>query len=119
MEANAPLIVQQASLAQNVRAYTHKWKQKKEDADAEHLKVAQIVAGERKLWHSPEKENDNPQQTVIKSLPLKKRPLVASNTSFRNSTSDELPSQALASEGKQMRFTFSNATSKFSLTFDI
>jgi len=119
MEANAPLIVQQASLAQNVRAYTDRRKQKKEEADAERLKVAQIVAGERKLWHSPEKENENPQQTVMKSLPLKKRPLVVSNTAFLNSTSNELHSQAQTSEGKQMRFTFSNATSKFSLTFDI
>ena len=40
MQANAPLIHQQASLAQNVRAYTEKRKQKKENSDKTQLKIA-------------------------------------------------------------------------------
>ena len=47
-EAGAPLIVQQESLAQNTKAYARK------ASDPTHKqKVAEIVAGERKTWHSP------------------------------------------------------------------
>ena len=46
-DAGAPLIIQQQSLAQNTRFYTrgaHDMATKK--------KVASIVAGERKTWHT-------------------------------------------------------------------
>ena len=68
-EAGAPIIVQQESLAQNTRAYA-----KKATDGANKQKVAQIVAGERKTWHSPPissiaSQNFKPQV----SLPIKKR----------------------------------------------
>ena len=72
-EAGAPIIVQQESLAQNTRAYarsathpTHK------------QKVAEIVAGERKTWHSPPQTFHTTKTTPLhtsSTLPLKKREL--------------------------------------------
>ena len=50
-DANAPLLIQQASLAQNTRHYSrgaHNLEKK--------IKVAEIVSGKRKSWHDPPTE---------------------------------------------------------------
>ena len=66
-DAGAPLIIQQQSLAQNTRFYTrgaHDMATKK--------KVASIVAGERKTWHTrspPTQKNFPTDVTVILDLP--------------------------------------------------
>jgi hypothetical protein len=115
MEANAPLIHQQASLAQNVRAYTDKRKQKKEQSEPTLLKIAHIVAGERNNWHSPDKENFIPSVPVSdnsmrKSLPLKKRIIDQAKT-----ISEVNPTDA----SKKMCFSFSNGSSNFSFSVDL
>ena len=119
MQANAPLIHQQASLAQNVRAYTEKRKQKKENSDETQLKIAQIVAGERNVWHSPQKENCTLQDASKPTcnlpsgrLPFKKRIVLA--TSAQQNIGEQ-PSNT----PKQMHFSFSNSSSNFSFTFDL
>ena len=67
-EAGAPIIVQQEFLAQNTKAYTKK---------ATHMdnieKVAQIVAGTRATWHSPDRTKHAPESFKNSTLPLKKR----------------------------------------------
>jgi hypothetical protein len=119
MQANAPLIHQQASLAQNVRAYTDKRKQKKENGESTKLKIAKIVAGERKSWHSPETNHVNLSAPSVvdnatrKSLPFKKRLLEMAESTDTN----DAPSGG--GHSKQMCFTFSNASSNFSFCFDI
>jgi len=45
MQANAPVIHQQAFLAENARAYTDKRKQNQENAESTKFKIAKIVAG--------------------------------------------------------------------------
>ena len=51
MQANAPVIHQQAFLAENARAYTDKRKQNQENAESTKFKITKIVAGGKKAWH--------------------------------------------------------------------
>ena len=68
-EAGAPIIVQQESLAQNTRAYA-----KKATDGANKQKVAQIIAGEQKTWHSPPISSTASQNLKLQvTLPIKKK----------------------------------------------
>ena len=53
--AGAPLIFQQASLAQNVKAYARG----ANDLTTQ-VKIANIVAGKKRLWHDEDSENVRP-----------------------------------------------------------
>ena len=108
-ESGAPIIVQQESLAQNTKAYA-----RKATHPTHKQKVARIVAGERKTWHSPTKRSPpsfhvRPQS----SLPLKKRKHLLP---FNDNTPDGNDKQSLvfSNSGNAFKVHFTNGTSSFS-----
>ena len=106
-EAGAPLIVQQESLAQNTKAYA-----RKASDPTNKQKVAEIVAGERKSWHSPphpfHATNSTPTHS-FSSLPLKKRKIFVSTESNKEN-------EAVASHNQPVLFTSSDNFFKLHFT---
>jgi len=106
-EAGAPLIVQQESLAQNTKAYA-----RKASDPTNKQKVAEIVAGERKSWHSPPHPFHATKSTPthsFSSLPLKER-------KFFVSTESNKENEAVASHNQPVLFTSSDNFFKLHFT---
>ena len=100
--AGAPLLIQQQSLAQNTRFYTrgaHDMATKR--------KVAAIVAGEKKTWHSP----DNTKQKSVKNT-TSSNPL---NTPIQFITTE----QTTSTNTKKLKFTFQAPNANIQFEYDV
>ena len=108
-DANAPLLIQQASLAQNTRHYSrgaHNLEKK--------IKVAEIVSGKRKSWHDPPTEIK--QSHVSPQKNSESRP---THSPMKDVTNIQLnlpgmPAPASATKKICFSFTSNNANIEFS-----
>ena len=103
--AGAPTHIQQASLAQNTRFYNAG---PKSERMANKKKIAAVVSGERKVWHSPEHSLPQPMHSVF--------PAPAAGTGAPTFTVTELPSTNAA---KKLRFSFQAPNANINFEYDV
>jgi hypothetical protein len=113
-EAGAPLVVQQASLAQNVKSYArgaHSLPLQK--------KVAEIVAGQKKRWQ----EDTNPSETSPQQSPAKKKKTVETSPPKKLESNiavieHQLPaSLAVSSSSGQLKISIVSGEKTFSFEY--
>jgi hypothetical protein len=109
--AGAPLIFQQASLAQNVKAYARGGNDLKTQ-----VKIANIVAGKKRLWHDEHSENVCPRNNIK----FHAKPEVCEESSTTNQQFSEPSKQpmvsATANEGT-IKIEISNGPKHFSFQY--
>ena len=111
-KAGAPIIVQQESLAQNTKAYAKK---------ATHMdnkdKVAQIVAGTRAIWHSPDRTKYALASFKNSTLPLKKRKIVTSAFDAHDGKENILPLVQATPKHFSVKFTSGETSFRLESSF--
>jgi hypothetical protein len=123
-KAGAPLHIMQASLAQNTRHYArgaHDSVTKK--------KVADIVAGKRSIWHSPDKNAKKHRDTIstttlleqpsIWHSPDKHAKKLADTVSTTNLLEEHPAIPSIQATSKKISISFSSATSKLDFSLDL
>ena len=109
-EANAPLKVQQASLAQNTKHYS-----RAADTLSRKMKVAQIVSGKRKSWHdsAPPLSNNIPPKST--ALSMHRSP----TTPCGDITNIPVKVSANTSGSKRLSFSFKAPNANFEFSYDL